>query len=73
MTNREKLRKSMYYIYNMDFLPLDTEEYMCMFRALAEELQTPQNPWDWDNFAEEINCLKASDEKWFTEVFDKYF
>jgi hypothetical protein len=28
---------------------------------------------EWDEFTDEINCLKASDEKWFIEVFDKYF
>jgi hypothetical protein len=73
MTNREKLRKSMYYIYNMDFLPLDTGEYMAMFFGLANTLNISLDAFDWDCFIEEINCLKASDEKWFTEIFDKYF
>lgn len=74
MTNREKLRQTIYYVWNIDFLPLAQEEMMVMFQALAKNLKLNlSGDEEWEEFMSDVNCLNSSHEPWFNDVFDKYF
>ena len=45
-----------------------------MFKALAQELKISlSGDEEWDAFIRDINSLNCRYEKWFNDVFDKYF
>jgi len=74
LTHREMLRATMYKMFKDNNLPnLDMEDFIVMWRALAEQWNCDTMDDDWDEFAEEINCVASNRENYFNEIFEKHF
>ena len=74
ITNKEMLRTTMYKMFKDNYLPnLDMEDFIVMWRALAEQWNCDTMDDDWEEFTEEINCVASNREQIFNEIFDKHF
>ena len=74
LTHKEMLRETMYKMFKDNYLPnLDMEDFIVMWRALAEQWNCDTMDDDWEEFTEEINCVASNREQIFTEIFDKHF
>jgi hypothetical protein len=49
------------------------EDFIVMWRALAEKWDCDTMDEDWEEFTEEINCIASNRENYFIEVFEKHF
>jgi hypothetical protein len=49
------------------------EDFIVMWRALAEKWDCDTMDDDWEEFTEEINSVASNREQIFNEVFDKHF
>lgn len=74
LTHKEMLRETMYKMFKDNYLPnLDMEDFIVMWRALAEQWNCDTMDDDWEEFTEEINCVASNREQIFTEIFEKHF
>ena len=74
LTHKEMLRATMFKMFKDNYLPnLDMEDFIVMWRALAEQWNCDTMDDDWDEFAEEINCVASNRENYFNEIFEKHF
>ena len=74
LTHKEMLRTTMYKMFKDNYLPnLDMEDFIVMWRALAEQWNCDTMDDDWEEFTEEINCVASNREQIFNEIFDKHF
>jgi hypothetical protein len=74
LTHKEMLRKTMYKMFKDNYLPnLDMEDFIVMWRALAEQWNCDTMDDDWEEFTEEINSVASNREQYFNEIFDKHF
>ena len=74
LTHKEMLRATMYKMFKDNYLPnLDMEDFIVMWRALAEQWNCDTMDDDWEEFTEEINCVASNREQIFNEIFDKHF
>ena len=74
LTHKEMLRETMYKMFKDNYLPnLDMEDFIVMWRALAEQWNCDTMDDDWEEFTEEINCVASNKEQIFTEIFEKHF
>lgn len=70
----DMLCDTMYRMFKTGSLPyLDMEDYIAMWRSLAEHWQVYISDNEWEEFTEEINCVASNREGIFKEIFDKYF
>jgi hypothetical protein len=49
------------------------EDFIVMWRALAEKWDCDTMDDDWAEFTEEINCIASNRENYFNEIFEKHF
>jgi hypothetical protein len=74
ITHKEMLRETMYKMFKDNYLPnLDMEDFIVMWRALAEQWNCDTMDDDWEEFTEEINSVASNREQYFNEIFDKHF
>ena len=74
LTHKEMLRETMYKIFKNNHLPnIDMEDFLVMWQSLANRWGIIKLDEDWDEFAEEINCVASNREQIFNEIFDKHF
>ncbi len=74
LTHKEMLRATMFKMFKDNYLPnLDMEDFIVMWRALAEQWNCDTMDDDWEEFTEEINSVASNREQYFNEVFDKHF
>jgi hypothetical protein len=74
LTHKEMLRTTMYKMFKDNHLPnLDMEDFIVMWQSLADKWGIVKLDEDWDEFAEEINCVASNREQIFNEIFDKHF
>jgi len=74
LTHKEMLRTTMYKMFKDNYLPnLDMEDFIAMWQSLADKWGIVKLDEDWDEFAEEINCVASNREQIFNEIFDKHF
>ena len=74
ITHKEMLRTTMYKMFKDNYLPnLDMEDFIVMWRALAEQWNCDTMDDDWEEFTEEINSVASNREQYFNEIFDKHF
>jgi hypothetical protein len=74
LTHKEMLRETMYKMFKDNYLPnLDMEDFIVMWRALAEQWNCDTMDDDWEEFIEEINSVASNREQYFNEIFDKHF
>jgi hypothetical protein len=74
LTHKEMLRGTMYKMFKDNYLPnLDMEDFIVMWRALAEQWNCDTMDDDWEEFTEEINSVASNREQYFNEIFDKHF
>jgi hypothetical protein len=74
LTHKEMLRETMYKMFKDNYLPnLDMEDFIVMWRALAEQWNCDTMDDDWEEFTEEINSVASNREQYFNEIFDKHF
>jgi len=61
-------------MFKDNYLPnLDMEDFIVMWRALAEQWNCDTMDDDWEEFTEEINSVASNREQYFNEIFDKHF
>jgi len=74
LTHKEMLRTTMFKMFKDNYLPnLDMEDFIVMWRALAEQWNCDTMDDDWEEFTEEINSVASNREQYFNEIFDKHF
>jgi hypothetical protein len=74
LTHKEMLRATMFKMFKDNYLPnLDMEDFIVMWKALADQWSIYKNDDYWEEFAEEINSVASNREQIFNEVFDKHF
>ena len=74
VTHKEMLRETMFKMFKDNYLPnLDMEDFIVMWRALAEQWNCDTMDDDWEEFTEEINSVASNREQYFNEIFDKHF
>jgi hypothetical protein len=74
LSKHQMLRETMYKMFKDNYLPnLDMEDFIVMWRALAEQWNCDTMDDDWEEFTEEINCVASNREQIFNEIFDKHF
>lgn len=67
------LTKAMFVIMNSpdEIYEFDMDEIQALWEALLIYHKTPIPEW-WDAFINEVNCVKAEDINWFTNLINKY-
>ena len=74
LTHKGMLRETMYKMFKNNHLPnIDMEDFLVMWQSLANRWGIIKLDEDWDEFAEEINCVASNREQIFNEIFDKHF
>jgi hypothetical protein len=74
LEHKKMLRTTMYKMFKDNHLPnLDMEDFLVMWQSLANRWGIYKLDEDWDEFAEEINCVASNREQIFNEIFDKHF
>jgi hypothetical protein len=76
----ETIKKLMYKTFKNGFLDeLDLEDLeqvwvtLIIFWNLEQYFFKDHKNDIWAEFIDEINSVKSEDEKWFNEIFEKYF
>jgi hypothetical protein len=73
-TAEKILCETMFKMFKDDYLPnLDMEDYITMWQSLADKWGIIRTDSEWDEFAEEINCVASNRENYFNEIFEKHF
>jgi hypothetical protein len=73
-TTEKMLCETMFKMFKDDYLPnLDMEDYITMWQSLADKWGIIRTDSEWDEFAEEINCVASNRENYFNEIFEKHF
>lgn len=73
-TTLKLLRETFFRMFKTQALPnLDMEDFVAMWQTLAEKWGINKSDNEWNEFAEEINCIASNREAYFNEIFDKYF
>jgi hypothetical protein len=73
-TAKNLLCETMFKMFKNDALPnLDMEDFLAMWQTLANRWGIIKLDEDWDEFAEEINCIASNRENYFNEIFEKHF
>jgi hypothetical protein len=73
-TAKNFLCETMYKMFKDDNLPnLDMDDFIVMWRALAEKWDCDITTDGWEEFTEEVNCVASNREKYFNEIFEKHF
>jgi len=74
LTAREMLCQTMYVMFKDNHLPyLDMEDFVTMWKALADQWQIYIDDDQWDEFTEEINSVASNRIGVFEPIFNKYF
>jgi len=74
ITTKKLLCEAMYKMFKNEALPnLDMEDFIVMWQALADKWGINKTDQEWDDFAEEINCIASNRQNYFNEIFDKHF
>lgn len=75
LTNTKKLLCETYFkMFKTDNLPsIDMDDFIIMWQALADKWEVYKTDEEWQDFAEEINCLASNRQPYFTEIFNKHF
>jgi hypothetical protein len=74
MTKKEMLRDNMYRMYKGDTIRFaDMDDFVAMWKALADKWEIYLTDEDWDLFAEEVNSEASNRQNVFNEIFDKHF
>ena len=73
-TTLQLLRETFFRMFKSQALPnLDMEDFIAMWQTLAEKWGINKSDKEWDEFAEEINCVASNRQNYFNEIFDKHF
>jgi len=73
-TTNKLLCETFFKMFKTEALPnLDMEDFIAMWQALADKWGVNKTDKEWDEFAEEINCVASNRENYFNEIFDKHF
>jgi hypothetical protein len=73
-TVKKLLCETFFKMFKTEALPnLDMEDFIAMWQALADKWGVIKSDKEWDEFAEEINCVASNRENYFNEIFDKHF
>jgi hypothetical protein len=73
-TTKILLCETFFKMFKSESLPnLDMEDFIAMWQALADKWGVNKTDKEWDEFAEEINCVASNRENYFNEIFDKHF
>ena len=73
-TTKKLLSEAMFKMFKTESLPnLDMEDFITMWQALADKWGIIKSDQEWDDFAEEINCVSSNRQNYFNEIFDKHF
>lgn len=73
-TTHKLLRETFFRMFKTQALPnLNMEDFVTMWQALADRWDINKSDKEWDEFAEEINCVASNREHIFNEIFDKHF
>jgi hypothetical protein len=71
---KEMLCQTMYAMYKDNHLPyLDMEDFIVMWRSLADQWNIRIDDDQWQEFTEEVNSVASNRQSVFNSVFDKYF
>jgi len=74
LTAREMLCQTMYVMFKDNHLPyLDMEDFVVMWKALADQWQIYIDDEQWEEFTEEINSVASNRIGVFEPIFNKYF
>lgn len=74
ITIKTLLCEAMFKMFKTEALPnLDMEDFITMWQALADKWGINKSDQEWDDFAEEINCVASNRQNYFNEIFDKHF
>jgi len=74
MTKKEMLRDTMFRMFKGDTIPFaDMEDFIEMWRALADKWGIYLSDEEWDQFAEEINSEASNRQNVFNEIFNTHF
>jgi len=70
----ELLRTTFFRMFKDNTLPnIDMEDFLVMWKALADKWEIYKNDEEWDEFADEINSRASNRQFYFNEIFDKHF
>jgi hypothetical protein len=74
MTKKEMLRDTMYRMYKGGTIPFaDMDDFIAMWKALADKWEIYLTDEEWDQFAEEVNSEASNRQNVFNEIFDTHF
>jgi hypothetical protein len=74
LNGKSMLCSTMFGMFKDNYLPyLDMEDFIIMWKALADHWGIYLDDEQWEEFAEEINSVASNRLKIFEPVFDKYF
>ena len=74
ITTKKLLCETFFKMFKTEALPnLDMEDFIAMWQALADKWGVIKSDKQWDEFAEEINCVASNRQNYFNEIFDKHF
>jgi hypothetical protein len=74
MTKKEMLRDTMFRMFKGDTIPFaDMDDFIEMWRALADKWEIYLPDEEWEQFTEEINSEASNRQNVFNEIFDKHF
>ena len=73
-TAKKLLCETMFKMFKTECLPnLDMEDFITMWKALADRWGIIKTDEEWEEFAEEINCIASNRGNYFNEIFEKHF
>lgn len=74
LTPKQMLCETMYVMFKDNHLPyLGMEDFIVMWQSLADYWNVYITDGQWEDFAEEINCVASNRHNIFTEIFEKHF
>jgi hypothetical protein len=73
-TTLKLLRETFFRMFKTQALPnLEMEDFVAMWQTLSDKWGVIKSDSEWNEFAEEINCVASNREHIFNEIFDKHF
>lgn len=74
ITTKKLLCQTMFRMFKTQALPnLDMDDFVAMWQSLADRWGINKSDTEWNDFAEEINCVASNREHIFNDIFDKHF
>ena len=74
INTKKLLCETFFRMFKTQSLPnLDMNDFVCMWQALADKWGINKSDKEWNEFAEEINCVASNRQNYFNEIFDKHF